>query len=279
MIIICQKEGLLCNRLFHFSHLISFAMENNETIWYPFINEFNIFFKNLNRDELKKNNIIISSNLFFQIALKFISSVLRKIPNCKYIYSAEADKEFDLSVLKKRKKRLIFLSGWLLRDPKSFNKNRNTIKHILQFNEDVINEADLKLVLPRQNNAILIGLHIRRGDYINFLNGKFFFELKDYKILINNLFGIFSKTSKKISFVICTNDIDVYSSNFFIDNNIYHNRGSQIVDLCTLSKCDYIIGPPSTYSAWASFYGNVPLVHFQNINQEIKISDFKVVAI
>jgi hypothetical protein len=279
MIIICQKEGLMCNRLFHFSHLISFAMENNETIWYPFIGEFSIFFKNLNSVELKKRNIIIFSNPFIQIVLKVISSVLRKIPNCKYIYTAQADKEFDLSVLLIRKKRLIFLSGWLLRDSKSFNKNRNVIKHILQFNENVINESDLKLVLPRQNNAILIGLHIRRGDYINFLNGKFFFEIKDYKILIDKLFGIFSKSFRKISFIICTNDNDVCSSNLFNDNNIFHNRGSQIVDLCTLSKCDYIIGPPSTYSAWASFYGNVPLVHFESIDQVINLSDFKVVTI
>ena len=35
--------------------------------------------------------------------------------------------------------------------------------------------------------------------------------------------------------------------------------GGPIGDLYGLSKCDYIIGPPSTFSTWAAFYGQVPL--------------------
>jgi hypothetical protein len=34
--------------------------------------------------------------------------------------------------------------------------------------------------------------------------------------------------------------------------------GHFIEDLYALASCDYIIGPPSTFSQWASFYGNVP---------------------
>jgi len=34
---------------------------------------------------------------------------------------------------------------------------------------------------------------------------------------------------------------------------------SPLEDLCTLSECDYILGPPSTFSQWASFYGGRPL--------------------
>jgi hypothetical protein len=33
------------------------------------------------------------------------------------------------------------------------------------------------------------------------------------------------------------------------------------VDLYSLARCDYVFGPPSTYSQWASFYGNKPLLH------------------
>ena len=34
--------------------------------------------------------------------------------------------------------------------------------------------------------------------------------------------------------------------------------GTEIGDLYSLAACDYIIGPPSTYTQWASFYGQVP---------------------
>jgi len=32
-----------------------------------------------------------------------------------------------------------------------------------------------------------------------------------------------------------------------------------VEDLYALAECDYIIGPPSTYTLWASFYGDTPL--------------------
>jgi hypothetical protein len=37
------------------------------------------------------------------------------------------------------------------------------------------------------------------------------------------------------------------------------SRGSAVEDLYSLARCDYLLGPPSTFSLWASFYGNVPL--------------------
>jgi hypothetical protein len=35
--------------------------------------------------------------------------------------------------------------------------------------------------------------------------------------------------------------------------------GDPAGDLFALASCDYIIGPPSTFTMWASFFGNVPL--------------------
>lgn len=37
--------------------------------------------------------------------------------------------------------------------------------------------------------------------------------------------------------------------------------GDTVEDLYALAECDYLIGPPSTFTVWASFYGNVPLCH------------------
>lgn len=45
-------------------------------------------------------------------------------------------------------------------------------------------------------------------------------------------------------------------------------------DLFSLSKADYIIGPPSTFSAWASLYGTVPLYFIESSNSDFKIPDF-----
>ena len=44
----------------------------------------------------------------------------------------------------------------------------------------------------------------------------------------------------------------------------------------SLAECDYIVGPPSTFSTWASFYGNVPIYRITDPSAEFSIADFKV---
>ena len=47
-----------------------------------------------------------------------------------------------------------------------------------------------------------------------------------------------------------------------------------ILDLYTLSVCDRIIGPFSSYSRWASFIGEVPLCFLENKDQQFTEQSF-----
>jgi hypothetical protein len=49
-----------------------------------------------------------------------------------------------------------------------------------------------------------------------------------------------------------------------------------VVDLYSLAGCDYILGPPSTFSQWASFYGNKPMLHLSGGDQKIELEKFQV---
>ena len=279
MLIVCRKEGLLSNRLFHFSHLVSFAIENKEIIWYPYIMEFEPLFFNLKREILRNKGVLTYSSPVSDLLLKIVSWLLRRLPKGKFICSADANIDLDLTLFKRKRKRerLLFLSGWLLRDYDSVLKHKDFIKKIFEFNESVIDECNSKILQPRLNNSLLIGVHIRRGDYNNFLGGKYYYNLSVYRDVLDQLKLLFSPKNQEISFMICTNDHEIQYSNLFKDKNIFHSGGSQITDLCVLSRCDYIIGPPSTYSAWASFYGDVPLAYINKKDQIIKLSDFKVI--
>ena len=53
--------------------------------------------------------------------------------------------------------------------------------------------------------------------------------------------------------------------------------GGTYEDLCLLSKCHYLIGPPSTFSGWASFIGRVPLLYMTNPDMEAIQDFFRVV--
>jgi hypothetical protein len=264
--------------LFHFAHLVAFAVENDETIWYPYISEFSALFENLKPGALRERKILIFSSLTCKLILKISSWGLRKTKNPKYICFSDDDREINLSQFKKTGRRILFLSGWLLRDKESLIKQRDFIKKIFQFDAKVIDECNTKLLLAKKNSARLVGVHIRRGDYQKFQDGKFFYDAEVYSKIINQLTVLFASTSEETSFVICTNDPEISKSECLKHENIYHSEGNQISDLCMLSKCDYIIGPPSTFSAWASFYGDVPLTYLESKNQTIKLSDFKIIT-
>jgi hypothetical protein len=52
--------------------------------------------------------------------------------------------------------------------------------------------------------------------------------------------------------------------------------GSPVGDLYALAQCDYIFGPVSTFSQWASFYGNKPLLHLENHEAQVEREQFRV---
>ena len=54
-------------------------------------------------------------------------------------------------------------------------------------------------------------------------------------------------------------------------------QAGAITDLYALSQCDYLLGPPSTFSQWASFYGNGKLCFVKNRHTVLHMDDFKVV--
>ena len=51
-------------------------------------------------------------------------------------------------------------------------------------------------------------------------------------------------------------------------------HGRAVEDQWMMSQCDYLMGPPSTFSAWASFMGKVPIARMWSTEYRIKVDDF-----
>jgi len=75
---------------------------------------------------------------------------------------------------------------------------------------------------------------------------------------------------KRVTFLVCSN-VKV-NQDAFGDLRVRMGPGHIIQDMYSMAKADLLIGPPSTYTAWASFYGNVPLVMMQTADQPIDLS-------
>ena len=57
--------------------------------------------------------------------------------------------------------------------------------------------------------------------------------------------------------------------------NITVNCGSPALNLYMLSRCDCIIGPPSTFMTWASFYNDVPVCYIDSKKWESTRFEFE----
>ncbi len=109
----------------------------------------------------------------------------------------------------------------------------------------------LAVMTDKSKNIVKIGVHVRRGDYKDYVGGQFFWELETYINVMKDL----SKHLRDIShlFVICSNE--VWDLDMLQGIPCIYEQGDTYDDFVALSACDYVVGPPSTFSNWASFLG------------------------
>ena len=137
--------------------------------------------------------------------------------------------------------------------------------------------AETMMTTIRQTAEIVIGVHIRHGDYKTWRGGRFYYTFEDFHHFMLQIKALYS--DKRVAFFISSNE--AFSVDVFKDCDCYRfgkEPSGDILDLHTLSLCDSIIGPWSTYSRWASFIGEVPLCFIKGNWQHLSLNDFSVVT-
>lgn len=171
--------------------------------------------------------------------------------------------------------RIGLISSWPLR--KSFDyfpQMKEQLIPLFRPNEELCIAVDKTMRKYKMGGAFVIGVHIRRGDYKTWEGGRYYYEHQEYAEMMHSL--VREYRDKKVFFFISTNE--VYDKDVFKDLNLCEfDNITAAQDLYTLSLCDRIIGPLSTFSRWASWYGNVPLVFFERGKNCIKDSDFSII--
>ena len=84
---------------------------------------------------------------------------------------------------------------------------------------------------------------------------------------------------RRISFFISSNEsfsLDIFEGCQCL--RFEKEPSGDILDLYTLSLCDRIIGPFSSYSRWASFIGEVPLCFLETKNQQFYEDSFSKIV-
>jgi hypothetical protein len=281
MIVAVSQEGQLCNRLFHFSHLISFALNSGNSLWYPFFSEYSNYFPNLNKKTLHDLHISIYSNGLIRSILPRLAYIFSQYyqPSLFLTYIKSGNEIVDLPHITQKviKNNVLILDGWLFRDTNRFIDNAPLLRKLFQFEENTHDEA-LRIVSSMKSapNICLVGVHVRRGDYSQWQGGRYYFDDETYLSAINQISSLLHDQGKKAIFILCSNEPISPASPLLEHPTITLRQKTAIEDLCLLSKCDLLIGPPSTFTIWASFYGSKPLCYLEIKNQKIELQQFSV---
>ncbi|MEG4343761.1 alpha-1,2-fucosyltransferase [Microcoleus sp. A003_D6] len=282
MLIISAKSGQLGNRLLLFANFIALAIENNLTVLNPAFEEYAEFFVGTASNLLccyPPQYFTVPGNKFIRSKyFKLINNLSKK--NILKTQEITREKPFnwvkyrDIETLKHGSivcfQGWIFRDGWFVEDVPKLHKYADKIRAYFRLLEQYTINVE-NLILNVKNNAdIIIGVHIRQGDYAQHQNGRYFYKTEQYLEVMNSAVKLFE--GKKIKFLICSN-IPQSSSLFDRFNCIFAN-GHLIEDMYALAECDYIIGPPSSYTMWASFYGEKPLYMIRDVSQAINLKDF-----
>ncbi len=116
----------------------------------------------------------------------------------------------------------------------------------------------------------MLGVHIRRAG-LNYDPGEPYYRADDF--YLSHMREMAALLGPGTGFLICS-DGPVNLANF-AGLPVRLGPGHRILDLYALSRCDWIFGPYSTYSAWASWVGQVPRLEVMD-SQPLQLAQFHV---
>lgn len=167
--------------------------------------------------------------------------------------------------------RTIFVNGWTFRTPSLVQRHAGKIRAYFQPIAEYADASRAAVEHLRREADVVVGVHIRRGDYETWCNGRCFFPVAHYATWMRELAEQFP--ARKVAFFVCSNE--PMTPRDFAGLPVGLGAGSAVGDLYALAQCDYVLGPMSTFSQWAAFYGNKPLLQLYNQTDRVELARFR----
>jgi len=156
-------------------------------------------------------------------------------------------------------KRYLLLDGWHLRVPELTRKYHDTLVKKYTIRDELLPREPLFGTWSQDKKYVAV--HIRRGDYRNFLGGQYFYDWAVYRQAMTAIEkNIREAFHCPTAFLIFSDE----PAEVMKAENVTISHYPWYLDHVLMSRCDYIFGPPSTFSAWASYVGKTSYYHLEN---------------
>jgi Glycosyl transferase family 11 len=283
MIIILDESGRLGNKLNLFAHFIAFSLKHDIPIAFPGFTPYKHLFESTRNNSFCRipcpsSHVDIKTawTMKLLLYLDLLQKYTRMAPCTTNIFACSKREYFDLSLFKSTQlfgsHSFTFAHGYFFRYFDGVQKYGAKIRQILAPIQEYRELAEGCLASAHKNADIIIGIHIRHGDYASWQQGQHFFTITQYWKIMQSLQDLFEP--QRVSYIV-SSDAE-WTSNDFPGLNVIFADREPIVALHSLSLCDYLVGPKSSFNRWASFYGNVPLYTIQDPKSVITRTDFRV---
>ncbi|MDR0824335.1 MAG: alpha-1,2-fucosyltransferase [Prevotella sp.] len=258
MIINYDSPGQLCNRIWSLLPSIAYGLQYKEKVLVINFSEYSDAFDDLNSNKLIKFASRKRLKRFF-LSLKSRGYIQNGRPN---IFS----KFFHLNLIE----------GWSNRlgNAEMVVNQADEMRRIFSFRQDITNPVDR--LFSSFRDFTVVGVHIRRGDYKEWLNGIYYYTDEEYARQMYHIQKQLESSGEKVKFLVCSNE-SVDLNNYKDLDCFMIPESSGVKDLYALSKCGYILGPPSSYSQWASFYGKVPVNYIMEADEKLTLSYYSAI--
>ena len=294
LFVISRRCGRLANRLVLFANIIALAEELRARVANPTFLSYSDLFETTRRDIYCRYPAAERPSLWDRLpgAAKFLRATrlpyrvaqsacalcehfpglsrrtltLREIPRVTTLLDSD---EIQARLAGADR---VFIHGWRFRAPASVQRQAAALRDYFRPVPELLRQAESAVEPVRSRAGILVGVHIRHGDYRTWKQGRFFFPSEAYARWMGSLKD--QLAGSKAAFLVCSDEPRTREE--FPGLEVGFGAKSAVADLYALAKCDYIIGPPSTFTQWASFYGNRPLLYLESREEQVALDRFKV---
>lgn len=246
-IIFARDKGRMCNNLLQFAHLYAWGREHGvRVVSMRFAYKFQWFAVCHTRYHWAWLYVVVKLLAF----LRFIPTVRFHEPTTETEASQRLASAGPVCVAE----------GWHVRFYDLFLKYRSEITALFAFDPAIEAAVTSRIAATTDEGDVLLGVHIRRGDYRTWQGGRYFYDDDVYVRYIRLFLAMHSL--RHVTVYLCGND-PALSRDFYATRlpgiRVVLPNGTPAEDLCLLSHCDFLIGAPSTFSLVAAMYRDTPL--------------------
>jgi hypothetical protein len=257
MIILAKPYGDHSNRLFQAIHYEAYCLDRG-------VSFFNITF-----DDMAQHYPSIKIGRRLK-AIRLLSKCMLRARLTSTIEDVKQKSDLDKAVTGV----MTIVGGWDFRAHDLTEKYQDHFAKKYSIDESLIdhNSVAKQIAEWKSDGQTVVGVHIRRGDYREFMDGRYYYSDFVYTNKIREIAKLCAARGGRARFVLFSNVPSSVCIGEELDCAV--SRNDWHIDHWLMSQCDFLVGPPSTFTLWASYIGKTPYFHISDPKAPIDLSSF-----